>query len=188
MTLNLGGDSVSKRQASNTPGKCAYCEIERDDHLLCCTSCSMSVHQTCYGADHLRGHELSRWRCEPCLRGVAKPRCRLCPVEQGVFKECADGRWVHLRCALYIPPIKFNDVSRLASATGRIQSPIVPERRWTARHPSSLVLQCGYPASLVLQCGYPSSLVLQCRYPSSLVLQCRHPSSLVVYSAGIVPV
>ena len=39
--------------------------------------------------------------------------CELCPSKTGAFKRTDNERWAHVVCALYIPEIKFGDVTTM---------------------------------------------------------------------------
>eukprot|EP00041_Stephanoeca_diplocostata_P026839 m.730852 g.730852 ORF g.730852 m.730852 type:complete len:538 (+) comp23057_c0_seq2:168-1781(+) len=103
--------------------KCCVCNKAQsvaDNQLLRCSdrNCGITVHQRCYGVEHIPQHKWFCKKCEPfSMIRAAKVRCRFCPLKDGAFKPtCVDAKkedWAHILCALWIPGITFDDnVSR----------------------------------------------------------------------------
>jgi hypothetical protein len=71
---------------------CLICndgDYEDNDLIVYCSSCGMTVHQSCYGIVVLPKDD---WHCYPCLAfGPEKAKlqtCILCPVKGGAMKPC----------------------------------------------------------------------------------------------------
>jgi hypothetical protein len=65
----------------------------------------LCVHQGCYAIETIPEGE---WFCEPCSENVNNVRCCVCPNEDDkAFKKTAEGTWIHLNCALWIPETIF---------------------------------------------------------------------------------
>lgn len=101
---------------------CAICndgEITPDNQILFCDACDVSVHQMCYGIEHVPDGD---YFCQPCKRLNRVSRspksppqplpicCELCPLRQGAFVRTetkvvkgatsdAPDKWVHSVCA-----------------------------------------------------------------------------------------
>ncbi|KAJ8418947.1 hypothetical protein AAFF_G00004460, partial [Aldrovandia affinis] len=73
--------------------------------LLCCPSCSLQVHASCYG---VRPDKLNEaWTCSRCTAGAWTVDCCLCNLRGGALKMTTDGRWVHVICAIAVPEARF---------------------------------------------------------------------------------
>ncbi|XP_063748022.1 lysine-specific demethylase 4B [Eleginops maclovinus] len=77
--------------------------------LLCCSSCHMQVHASCYGVktDSVR----DSWMCPRCAAGAWTVECCLCNLRGGALKTTIDNRWVHVICAIAVPEARFVNVS-----------------------------------------------------------------------------
>ncbi|XP_068563628.1 lysine-specific demethylase 4B isoform X1 [Cebidichthys violaceus] len=73
--------------------------------LLCCSSCHMQVHASCYGVkpDSVR----DSWMCSRCATGAWTVECCLCNLRGGALKTTTDNRWVHVICAIAVAEARF---------------------------------------------------------------------------------
>uniref|UniRef100_A0A8C2ZGR1 Lysine-specific demethylase 4B n=1 Tax=Cyclopterus lumpus TaxID=8103 RepID=A0A8C2ZGR1_CYCLU len=72
--------------------------------LLCCSSCHMQVHASCYG---VKPNSVSdSWMCSRCAAG-AWTECCLCNLRGGALKTTTDNRWVHVICAIAVAEARF---------------------------------------------------------------------------------
>ncbi|KAM9832297.1 lysine-specific demethylase 4B isoform 1-T1 [Neosynchiropus ocellatus] len=73
--------------------------------LLCCSSCHMQVHASCYGVkpDSVRDD----WACARCAAAAWTVECCLCNLRGGALKKTTDDRWVHVICAIAVPEVRF---------------------------------------------------------------------------------
>jgi hypothetical protein len=72
---------------------CLICndgDYEDNDLIVYCSSCQMTVHQSCYGIVNIPKED---WICYPCLAFELKDskevQCILCPVIGGAMKPCS---------------------------------------------------------------------------------------------------
>nr|XP_019954052.1 PREDICTED: lysine-specific demethylase 4B-like isoform X1 [Paralichthys olivaceus] len=73
--------------------------------LLCCSSCKMQVHASCYG---VKPDSVSNsWMCSRCAAGAWTVECCLCNLRGGAFKKTVDNRWVHIICAIAVAEARF---------------------------------------------------------------------------------
>ncbi|XP_066931957.1 zinc finger protein zfp-1-like [Clytia hemisphaerica] len=98
-------------------GGCCVCLDERgwkENPLVYCdgSGCTIAVHQACYGIVSVPS---GPWFCCKCQsqERVARVRCELCPQKDGALKRTDTGGWAHVVCALYIPEVRFGDVSTM---------------------------------------------------------------------------
>lgn len=98
------------------------------DEIVECDSCSITVHENCYGVSGdesdndsvhstLSSASTEPWFCDACKAHVRNPTCDLCPNSGGIFKQTDAGRWVHIVCALYINGVAFTDTIHLTGIT-----------------------------------------------------------------------
>ncbi|XP_034385841.1 lysine-specific demethylase 4B isoform X1 [Cyclopterus lumpus] len=73
--------------------------------LLCCSSCHMQVHASCYG---VKPNSVSdSWMCSRCAAGAWTVECCLCNLRGGALKTTTDNRWVHVICAIAVAEARF---------------------------------------------------------------------------------
>uniref|UniRef100_UPI0037E8164E LOW QUALITY PROTEIN: lysine-specific demethylase 4B n=1 Tax=Semicossyphus pulcher TaxID=241346 RepID=UPI0037E8164E len=73
--------------------------------LLCCSSCQMQVHASCYG---VKPECVSDpWMCSRCAAGAWTVECCLCNLRGGALKTTTDNRWVHVICAIAVAEARF---------------------------------------------------------------------------------
>ncbi|XP_045905600.1 lysine-specific demethylase 4B isoform X1 [Micropterus dolomieu] len=73
--------------------------------LLCCSSCQMQVHASCYGVKPDSVGE--SWMCSRCEAGAWTVECCLCNLRGGALKTTTDNRWVHVICAIAVAEARF---------------------------------------------------------------------------------
>ncbi|XP_045509765.1 protein AF-10 isoform X5 [Colias croceus] len=110
-------------------GGCCVCSDERgwpDNPLVYCdgNGCTVAVHQACYG---IIAVPTGPWFCRKCEspETKGKVRCELCPSKSGALKRTDTGGWAHVVCALYIPEVRFGNVTSMEPIVLRL---IPPER------------------------------------------------------------
>lgn len=93
------------------------CSDERgwaENPLVYCDGqgCNVAVHQACYGIVQV---PTGPWFCRKCesQERSARVRCELCPSKDGALKRTDNGGWAHVVCALYIPEIRFGNVTTM---------------------------------------------------------------------------
>ncbi len=47
------------------------------------------------------------------LASLSEQRCELCPSKEGALKRTDSNSWAHVVCALYIPEVRFGNVSTM---------------------------------------------------------------------------
>lgn len=70
------------------------------------------MHQACYGIVTV---PTGPWYCRKCesQERSARVRCELCPSRDGALKKTDNQGWAHVVCALYIPEVRFGNVSTM---------------------------------------------------------------------------
>ena len=53
-------------------------------------------------------------------------RCELCPSKDGALKRTDSGGWAHVVCALYIPEVRFGNVTTMEP----IMLQLIPQERF----------------------------------------------------------
>ncbi|KAI1279595.1 Protein AF-10 [Halotydeus destructor] len=98
-------------------GGCCVCADERgwpENPLVYCDGqgCTVAVHQACYGIQHVPS---GPWFCRKCesQERAARVKCELCPSKGGALKRTDNGCWAHIVCALYIPEVRFGNVTTM---------------------------------------------------------------------------
>ncbi|ODM86911.1 Protein AF-17 [Orchesella cincta] len=59
-------------------------------------------------------------------RGTVENRCELCPSKEGAFKKTDQNSWAHVVCALYIPEVRFGNVTTMEP----ILISLIPQERF----------------------------------------------------------
>ncbi|XP_021930194.1 protein AF-10 isoform X2 [Zootermopsis nevadensis] len=98
-------------------GGCCVCSDERgwaENPLVYCDGqgCTVAVHQACYGIVTV---PTGPWFCRKCesQERAARVRCELCPSKDGALKKTDNSAWAHVVCALYIPEVRFGNVTTM---------------------------------------------------------------------------
>lgn len=98
-------------------GGCCVCSDERgwpENPLVYCDggNCNVAVHQACYGIVTV---PTGPWYCRKCesQERSARVRCELCPSRAGALKKTNTSGWAHVVCALYIPEVRFGNVTTM---------------------------------------------------------------------------
>ncbi|KAJ8737342.1 hypothetical protein PYW07_000613 [Mythimna separata] len=110
-------------------GGCCVCSDERgwpDNPLVYCDGigCTVAVHQACYGIVTV---PTGPWYCRKCESPDTKnKRCELCPSKSGALKRSDTGGWAHVVCALYIPEVRFGNVTSMEPIVLRL----IPQERF----------------------------------------------------------
>ncbi|XP_050683109.1 protein AF-10-like isoform X3 [Leptidea sinapis] len=111
-------------------GGCCVCSDERgwpDNPLVYCdgNGCNVAVHQACYGIIAVPTGPWFCRKCE-CPEYKGKVRCELCPSKSGALKRSDTGGWAHVVCALYIPEVRFGNVTSMEPIVLRL----IPSERF----------------------------------------------------------
>ncbi|XP_060517755.1 protein AF-10 [Cylas formicarius] len=111
-------------------GGCCVCSDDRgwsENPLVYCDgqSCSVAVHQACYGIVTVPTGPWYCRKCESQERSV-KVKCELCPSRYGALKRTDNQGWAHVVCALYIPEVRFGNVTTMEP----IQLQLIPGERF----------------------------------------------------------
>ncbi|XP_074025329.1 coiled coil domain containing protein Alhambra isoform X7 [Leptinotarsa decemlineata] len=111
-------------------GRCCVCSDERgwfENPLVYCDgqSCTVAVHQACYGIVSV---PVGPWYCRKCesQERSVKVKCELCPSRYGALKRTDNSGWAHVVCALYIPEVRFGNVTTMEP----IQLQLIPAERF----------------------------------------------------------
>lgn len=88
-------------------------------------SCTVAVHQACYGIVTV---PTGPWYCRKCesQERTARVKCELCPSKYGALKRTDNSGWAHVVCALYIPEVRFGNVTTMEP----IQLQLIPSERF----------------------------------------------------------
>ncbi|XP_042210487.1 protein AF-10-like isoform X2 [Homarus americanus] len=111
-------------------GGCCVCSDENgwtENPLVYCDGqgCNVAVHQACYGIVTV---PTGAWFCRKCesQERAARVRCELCPSKDGALKRTDSGGWAHVVCALYIPEVRFGNVTTMEP----IMLQLIPQERF----------------------------------------------------------
>ncbi|XP_011687114.1 PREDICTED: protein AF-10-like isoform X2 [Wasmannia auropunctata] len=112
-------------------GGCCVCSDERgwtENPLVYCDGqgCTVAVHQACYGIVTV---PTGPWYCRKCesQERSARVRCELCPSRDGALKRTNQATWAHVVCALYIPEVRFGNVTTMEP----IILELIPQERFS---------------------------------------------------------
>uniref|UniRef100_A0A8D8YAF8 Protein AF-10 n=2 Tax=Cacopsylla melanoneura TaxID=428564 RepID=A0A8D8YAF8_9HEMI len=99
----LGGCCVCSDDSGWAENPLVYCDGQ---------GCSVAVHQACYGIVTV---PTGNWFCRKCESNEksTKVRCELCPSKDGALKRTDNSGWAHVVCALYIPEVRFGNVTSM---------------------------------------------------------------------------
>lgn len=111
-------------------GGCCVCSDERgwsENPLVYCDGqhCTVAVHQACYGIVTV---PTGNWYCRKCesQERPTRVRCELCPSKDGALKRTDNSGWAHVVCALYIPEVRFGNVTTMEP----IILQLIPQERY----------------------------------------------------------
>jgi hypothetical protein len=105
---------VQKAAVEEIFDSCAVCTAKfsvKDNKLLKCVDCGLSVHQACFGAYPENEAEFSCSRCENKRDPEAAIvyNCILCPYkgkeQMTALKKTIGSNWVHQQCAIFLPEV-----------------------------------------------------------------------------------
>lgn len=112
-------------------GGCCVCSDERgwpENPLVYCDgqNCTVAVHQACYGIVTV---PTGPWYCRKCesQERTSRVRCAICPSRDGALKKTDTSGWAHVVCALYIPEIRFGNVTTMEP----IILTLIPQERYS---------------------------------------------------------
>jgi len=94
----------------------------------------MSV-SACYGIVAVPTED---WFCRKCESNerTARVKCELCPEKNGALKRTDNNSWAHVVCALYIPEVRFGNVTTMEP----IILQLIPQERFSrVRAPHSVL-------------------------------------------------
>ncbi|KAI5726342.1 hypothetical protein M8J76_000985 [Diaphorina citri] len=99
----LGGCCVCSDDSGWAENPLVYCDGQ---------GCNVAVHQACYGIVTV---PVGSWFCRKCesQEKSTKVRCELCPSKDGALKRTDNNGWAHVVCALYIPEVRFGNVTSM---------------------------------------------------------------------------
>lgn len=129
-----------EEDAKEMVGGCCVCSDENgwtENPLVYCDGqgCNVAVHQACYGIVTV---PTGAWFCRKCEsqeraarqssggRRIFSQRCELCPSKDGALKRTDSGGWAHVVCALYIPEVRFGNVTTMEP----IMLQLIPQERF----------------------------------------------------------
>lgn len=106
---------------------CSVC-LGSDDELLICHSCGLHIHSHCYG---VISPSSDTWLCDTCSNDQnplvsTLYSCSICPIRDShdlnsadrsvnsdALKRTSDNNWAHVRCAIWMPEIRFGSAQYL---------------------------------------------------------------------------
>ncbi|XP_023243258.1 protein AF-10-like isoform X2 [Centruroides sculpturatus] len=117
MTIRRQLQTQERTSMKEMVGGCCVCSDERgwaENPLVYCDGqgCNVAVHQACYGIVQV---PTGPWFCRKCesQERAARVRCELCPSKDGALKHTDNSGWAHVVCALYIPEVRFGNVTTM---------------------------------------------------------------------------
>ncbi|XP_061884051.1 lysine-specific demethylase 4B [Entelurus aequoreus] len=95
----------ARASSTEPPPTSRYIGEDGTSVLICCSSCKMQVHASCFGVDPetIEGS----WTCSRCVAGAWTVECCLCNLRGGALKVTGDNRWVHIICAIAVAEARF---------------------------------------------------------------------------------
>lgn len=143
----LSRQSATAHASKNQANYCAVCcQLDPSMAQLNCSCCGMCIHAACYG---FSGSPQAGWLCDCCSNDLTEPApaerqyfCALCPVKlvsypawlagektgaPDALKRTIDRQWVHVRCAMCVKGVKFDDPNVLQPITYDKRPKDVPE-------------------------------------------------------------
>ncbi|KAJ7173601.1 bromodomain and PHD finger-containing protein 3 [Mycena filopes] len=161
---------------------CAICddsEGENSNAIVFCDGCNLAVHQDCYGVPYIPE---GQWLCRKCTVSPENPvSCILCPNEGGAFKQTAQGEWIHLLCAIWVPETRVsNDV---------FMEPIIGVEKISKQRWKLKCIICGAREGACIQCAKQSCFLafhVTCARKDRLLLPMKsaqgvEPGALTAY-------
>ncbi|XP_038146215.1 lysine-specific demethylase 4C isoform X1 [Cyprinodon tularosa] len=136
--------------------------------LLCCQSCCLQVHASCYG---VAAEDVSeQWSCDRCTGGSVTAECCLCNLRGGALKKTQNNKWAHVMCAVALPEARFGDEPKRSP----IDTSRIPMQRFK--------LKCIYCRS---RCAgkRQAGACIQCscgRCPTSFHVTCAHAAGVTM--------
>ncbi|XP_038569500.1 lysine-specific demethylase 4C isoform X3 [Micropterus salmoides] len=136
--------------------------------LLCCQSCCLQVHASCYGvaADDVS----EQWSCDRCTEGSFTAECCLCNLRGGALKKTQSDKWAHVMCAVALPEARFTDEAKRSP----IDTSRIPMQRYKLR-----CIYCRKRCAGKRQAG----ACIQCscgRCPTSFHVTCAHAAGVIM--------
>uniref|UniRef100_A0A914KMF9 Uncharacterized protein n=2 Tax=Meloidogyne TaxID=189290 RepID=A0A914KMF9_MELIC len=117
--VKTGQTNASTLPLTDEDAPCCICNDAEDSNanqIIFCDMCNVAVHQECYGVPYIPE---GQWLCRKCqLSPSVVVKCVLCPFTTGAFKQTADGRWVHVICAIWINEVHFANTVFLEPVEG----------------------------------------------------------------------
>uniref|UniRef100_A0A914VIX2 [histone H3]-trimethyl-L-lysine(9) demethylase n=1 Tax=Plectus sambesii TaxID=2011161 RepID=A0A914VIX2_9BILA len=99
---------VSNLCFSKDPAKAVIQAEEKEDRLISCRTCCITVHVSCYGV----GAVSDSWECARCQDAArVYVECRLCCLRGGPLVPVEQYGWVHVICAIFHRKAVFVDPS-----------------------------------------------------------------------------
>lgn len=88
---------------------CAMCydETWKENPIIKCEKCEISVHVLCYSI-----RDTKNFKCSPCAKDVSPSTvyCAICNKSGGAMKTTTKGKWVHVICIFFEPDSSFVNI------------------------------------------------------------------------------